>query len=220
MAISYGKDAPKGFTFFKDIDIVRLLSLFYLNVRDKEAEGTTVIPESFIEYFVEDIFSFPEAKFHEFVEALSEVDCVELVQNDQGEMKNLKVKDIALFKSALTFFNHERHQKGDKKIVLTRNCIHLLDGVLDKHKKVPYTVDNPTVNIQTVIDELKERNISVNKDDFTEAVKNKLMDDPYLDKENNLVSRIYIKKIEKLLPVLRLGQKFAQVNENKRMKSD
>lgn len=216
VTLSYGKGKVNSFTFFKEADIARLFTLFYLAVKDKEKENRADVNKKAIEYYVEEVFNISASRFHEFVEVMIDLGIVNLVKDSEGELSNIHIEDIALLKRSLIYFNRERQLVDEKKIHLTKNCIELLERILDKHKAVPYNVEKPNVNIQGILEDFRKRGIVLGGEDYGNAIKHGILDEPFLDKENNTICRVDIGKVIQLLPVLRIGNAFDSLNSRKR----
>jgi hypothetical protein len=221
VVLNYDEKESKGvYEFFKNNEIVRLFCILYLAFKTQNIKNDEIVKLnlSVLEYYTEEIFGFSEIKIHEFVELLNEIGIIEVEKDDLGEPKVIICKDIDLYKSSFIFFNNESREDEEDQCDLTDGCLHLLNGVLKKHQTVPYSVDHPTVNIQSIIEELKVLGFDISGPDFIAAVKNKLIDDPYLDHEGNAVCTVHLPKLIHMLPILAIKSKVKIFNANKRIK--
>lgn len=219
VTLSYGKRTVGHYSFFKEDEIVKLFSIFYLGLRAYSGEvKSSTVPGKLLEFYTKDVFNISEVKFHEFLSLLSDIEVINVDKDKHGNVLNVKINDVTSLQDAVKFYSHERHLSDDKKIVLGRTSIELLSGILDKNARVSYSVDKATVNIQTIVDSLKSSGVYVDTYDYSEAVKYDLIEEPYLDSENNLVCRANISKIKELLPVLRITSMMNRINEEKRLK--
>jgi len=221
VVLSYeNKDSKGMYQFFKDNEIVRLFCILYLAFKTQQIGGEDKVKLnlSIVEYYTEEIFGFSEIKIHEFVELLGDIGLIEVETDETGAPKVIICTDIELYKSSFIFFNNDRREDEEDQLDLTEGCLQLLNGVLKKHKTVPYSVDHPTVNIQTILNDLKELGYDISGPDFVAAVKNKLIDEPYLDHEGNAVCTVHLPKLVHMLPILAIKNKVKNFNENKRIK--
>jgi hypothetical protein len=221
VSVDYNELRAGGtYTFFKDIEIIRLFSVFYMafkcQVNQNGHEAT--IHESTLDLFSQDIFSFSEVKIKEFTKVLETLDLVNRMPDKEGKLKLLHTNDVEEFKRAIIFLNKERHLQDEKRIHVTKNCVRLLDGIKKKHESVPYPTHHPTVNIQGIIDELREHKVNITQTDYVGAVKGHLIDEPYFDKENKAVCGVDLDRVMALLPMIKILNAFEHFNQDKRLK--
>ena len=215
-SLSYGETVG-SYKFFKDEEVVKFLALFYLMGKgnEKEGEEEIPIPVKQINYFLENVFNFNESKKLEFVNLLEGLKIANVEMDDRGSLKDVKIEDMSLLKSSLESFNNDRYSSNET-IKLTKNCMYLLEGILKKHQTVAYTVENPTVNIQTILNSLGKSNIQLLPEDYNDAIKHGLMEEPTLDAQKNHICRVDIKKIEEMIPLIRVNLALAELNKLKR----
>lgn len=221
VSIDYSSPDKKGvYSFFKDQEIVRLFSIFYLAGKSKAGanDNNATIHKGLINYYANDVFGIGEVKSKEFVEIMSDLGLASVELDEKKEPNNIQIKDLDKVKLALVHFNKDRHKDESKVLNLTDECVLLLEGITKKHEIIPYSVDHPTVNIQSIIDDLKEVGVKVSSTDYINAVKLDLIEEPYLDLQSNVVCNVNISRLSQLLPVLKMKNVFAKFNQNKRIK--
>ncbi|OIQ17899.1 MAG: hypothetical protein BM556_10765 [Bacteriovorax sp. MedPE-SWde] len=221
VTLDYGKLRTGGtYNFFKDIEIIRLFSVFYMAFKCQigQTGNDATIHESTLDLFSQDIFSFSEVKIKEFSKLLETLNLIERKPDKEGNMKLIFTNDVELFKKSIIFLNKERHLQEEKKIHVTDNCVHLLDGIKKKHESVPYPTQHPTVNIQAIIEELREHKVNISPADYAGAIKGHLIDEPYFDRENKAVCGVDIDRLVALLPMIKILNAFEHFNQDKRLK--
>jgi hypothetical protein len=221
VSVDYNELRAGGtYNFFKEIEIVRLFSVFYMAFKCQvdQTGNKATIHESTLDLFSQDIFSFSEVKIKEFTKVLETLNLIERQDDKEGNPKLLHTEDVEQFKKAIIFLNKERHLQDDKKIHVTDNCVQLLDGIKKKHETVPYPTHHPTVNIQSIIDELREHRVNISAADYVGAVKGHLIDEPYFDNENKAVCGVDLDRVMALLPMIKILNAFEHFNQDKRLK--
>lgn len=221
VSVDYNELRAGGtYNFFKDIEIVRLFSVFYMAFKCQvdQTGNKATIHESTLDLFSQDIFSFSEVKIKEFTKVLESLKLVERQPDKEGNLKLIHTEDVEHFKKAIIFLNKERHLNEDKKIHLTDNCVQLLDGIKKKHDAVPYPTHHPTVNLQGIIDELREHKVNISAADYAGAIKGHLIDEPYSDNENKTVCGVDLDRVIALLPLIKILNAFEHFNQDKRLK--
>ena len=218
VALSYGKGggAP-SFVFFKDDELAKFFGIFYLMSKEKQEGNEAVIPAKVAEYYAQDVFCFSESKNLEFENLLVDLNIADLVHDEQGKLQDIKVKNLDLLKKSFVSFNKQRLSSVEE-IKMSEGAVLLLEGILLKHNQVAYTVNNPTVNVQSIVDNIMAQNIKFDVDEFAPIIQMKLIEEPSLDAENNFVCRVDLKKIEEQLPMIKINQSLESLNEEKRKK--
>ncbi|EQC52694.1 Crp/Fnr family transcriptional regulator [Bacteriovorax sp. DB6_IX] len=208
------------YNFFKEIEVIRLFSVFYMAFKcqaDQQGNEST-IHESTLDLFSHDIFSFSEVKIKEFIKILENLNLIQRKPDKEGQLKLIYTNDVEIFKKAIIFLNKERHLQDDKKLHVSENCIHLLDGIRKKHEAVPYPTLHPTVNIQGIIDELRKEKINISQSDYVGAIKGNFIDEPYFNNENKAVCGVDLNRVMSLLPMVKILTAFENFNQDKRLK--
>ncbi|OUR97182.1 hypothetical protein A9Q84_12715 [Halobacteriovorax marinus] len=225
VSINYAnKGANDLYKFFKDIDIVRLFSIFYLAIKGQEEEGVEddddiIIHKEIFSYFATDIFNFNETKITEFLEILENSFLIELVEDIEGELDNILVLNVDLIKRSFIFFNKQRQLPDQKKTSLDERSLKFFSEILRKHKEKPFIGENPLIDFTDLINEFKENfNIYISMSDFKKPIAMELLDEPKFNQEQRIVAHVNIEKLESLIPLLLVKKEFASFNENMRLK--
>jgi CRP/FNR family transcriptional regulator, cyclic AMP receptor protein len=199
--------------YISDTEALKLFSVFFLLAKDQES---IELERSAVEFYACEILSFSKAKLVDFIGMLERVDFLK-IKNDKDDKPNIiSIENVALFKKSMLHINNERHVEDDQKIQVTENLQRLLEEVIKKDKAVPYGGESASVNIQKIVENLeKSERCYLSTEDYAEGVKNKLIEEPYLDQKNNLVCRVHLSSVKALLPLLQFNNELKSLNNKK-----
>jgi len=225
VSINYAnKGANDLYKFFKDIDIVRLFSIFYLSIKGQEEEGIEddddiIIHKEVFSYFATDIFNFNETKITEFLEILENSFLIELVEDIEGELDNILVLNVDLIKRSFIFFNKQRQLPEEKKLRLDDRSLSFFQEILKRHMEKPFIGESPLIDLTDIISDFKEKfNIHITMSDFKKPIEIELLDEPRFNQEQRIVANINLQKLESTIPLLLVKKQFEKFNENMRLK--
>lgn len=225
VSINYSnKGGNDLYKFFKDIDIVRLFSIFYLAIKGQEEDGEDddddiIIHKEIFSYFATDIFNFNETKITEFLQIMEHSFLIELVEDIEGEMDNILVLNVDLIKRSFIFFNKQRQLPEQKKLRLDDRALAFFEELLKRHKEKPFIGENPLIDLTDLLNEFKEDlNIHISMSDFKKPIEIELLDEPKFNQEQRIIAHVNVEKLENLIPLLLVKKEFAKFNENMRLK--
>lgn len=213
---SYGKNSG-SYEFMKPIEVMRVLgTLFLVFKAHADVKGQfLVVNKKTLSLYATEMYQIMEAKLESILNLLVSLDLME-IDNDEDKMPNLLIlKNIELLRLVFIFYNSERHLSEDKKMRISDKCEMIIAKMIEKLPGNPM-IDIPNLKmseeftpkftkyfvLNPVIDEFKDKNISINPDHLDDG-RNIGLFGEVLMKEGTFFIEADMNKVAKMYPIIR-----------------
>lgn len=228
-SVGFGKDGKvANYVFFHNIDIVRLFSVFYMVFKtfgSQQGEAARfVVSLNNVKLYATEIFNVQEVKFIEFLEILKTESLVELTNDKDGNPTILATNNVDRLRILFNFFNSQRLLTDEKQIKISPKCQTFLNRILEQLVKKGFKpqknekgeiVETAKANISSILNDFKEKNAPIFKEDLDDAVSEGLVSEVVVDKGGLLVSDVHYEKLRRTLPAVKMLNAIKKVNEVK-----
>lgn len=217
VSMGHGGQASQ-YKFFANVDIVRLLSLFYMVFRAhaKTEEGRFLLNLKTVKYYAADVFALNEAKILEFINLLKDEGSLELLPDESGQPNILSVNNYMKFYEWMAFIQSERLTADEKKIQFHDRCEMILNrafSMIDP-ANVNKNTNLATVNLSEIFAVYKMQNIELLPEDLMPAIKNGIATEIIVD-GGVMTTEINYQKLSKVFFPVRFMNKVAALNNKK-----
>lgn len=205
------------YKFFHSVDIIRILSMFYLVIKTHGAveAGLYHLHQNKLKFYMCDIFNITEVKFEEFFHILVEEDFVNMLEDNEGKPKLVEVSNPEEFRTMMTFFNQQRELDDVKKLVISERCQIFLGAIVQQLDSLRVLEDSFRVDVSSILNDFKDRNIIISNDDLRDAVTADICDDIIVGEMNKLSSTVNVKKLRLLYVPIRMLNAIEKCNKRK-----
>lgn len=217
-SVGFGRDGKvSDYKFFHNIDIVKMLSFFYLVMKTHGEHNSDrySIHQSKIKFYMLDINAIAEVKYIEFVELLKDQGIIEVNNDQDGQPNIFTITNIERLRNLFIFFNTQRTLADEKQIKISPKCEIFLRKILDQIVQKGFKGDTVNVNISSILNEFKEKNQGIDKDDIQDAIDEGMVTELVVDKGNIITAEVKFDLLKKMYPSIRLMNAVKKVNDNK-----
>ncbi|MGB0453809.1 MAG: Crp/Fnr family transcriptional regulator [Bacteriovoracaceae bacterium] len=217
-SVGVAKDGKVGdYVFFHTIDVIRILSLLYLNFASTgtPVDGKTQINRSKLLFYMSDLFNIKEVKIEEFLKLADEEGFINIVDDENGKPNLIQTADFDQFRSIMAFMNAQRQLEDSRKLKISAPCERLLRMIVAQAEEVAHSDATYLADLSKIFDNCKANQISISDDDLAEAVEAGLCGDIIVGTGNKLSSEVQFAKLIKLLPSIKMTNAIAKMNESK-----
>lgn len=216
-SVSHGYGSDSGYKFLNNTDIVKSLASLFLVMSthgEKNPEGVSVHIKT-LSYYAQDIYNITEAKFLAFLQMLQEGNLISYSNDDTGQPKILVVQDINQLRNLLFFFNTQRATADDKKIFIEEKCLLFLEKILVKAMEEKANEEKAEISIKEILDDYKNRNISIDETDLKDAQRCGYVGEPILGSAGEMSLIVRLKELRKDFMALRVIVAIDKLNKSK-----
>jgi CRP/FNR family cyclic AMP-dependent transcriptional regulator len=208
---------PANYKFFHSVDIIRLLSLFYMGTKTHGIinEGKYEIHLNKLRFYMVDVFNIQEVKYEEFLQMLKIEHFLEFSQDKDGQPKLIRIPSIDVFRGCMVFFNTQRVTEDSKKLIISSKCERFLKRILDQLALSKADVEVAMVDISAILDDFKSRGVPVTQDDLVDAVKADLCQDVMVAEGNKMAALVNYKKLRDVFPAIKMMNALNKINDSK-----
>jgi CRP/FNR family cyclic AMP-dependent transcriptional regulator len=206
------------YVFFHNIDIIKMLSMLYLNFAStgEAAEGGTQIHVDKLRFYMIDIFNIPEIKFEEFFNLMKDNGYLEMRPDENGKAdKIVFTRNYEQYRSIMSFIHAQRQLEDAKQMKISAKTEILLRAMVRQLKEKGAEGNEEVVDLTSIFKEFKDNKILVAEDDLGDAVKAGLCGDIVVGKMNDLTTVVKYQSINKILPCVKITNAVRKINEEK-----
>lgn len=212
--LNYGGSKSLGYEFLKAHDLLKCLGTLFLVVKSHahEVEGGLSLLRKTISFYLKDIYMIHESKFDEVMLLLKEMDIIDFVQDPKTQQEMVLVKDLDFIRSLFIFYNTQRHLTEDKKLRLSKKCVHFLSAI--RNDSVPND-SQKEVCLTKILESFKREKLAVDLDDLEDARGFEIVGASVVGENNEIYVEVNWDKLYDLLPKALFLNKIAELNEKK-----
>ncbi|OFZ23862.1 MAG: hypothetical protein A2202_02305 [Bdellovibrionales bacterium RIFOXYA1_FULL_36_14] len=217
-SISYGRDGKvSNYKFFTNLDVARALSTFYLVAKAHgEVKGMQMaIHMNMLKFYMFDIYNFPEIKFEEVMNLFRELEMIELKEDKEGLLNEIRINKLEDFKSLMKFFNNQRHAGEDDELMISAKCERFLKRIYDQVDAERSTQKIVEADLSEILADFKHRNIPIDEEDLKDAIEAGYVGEIIVGHNNQLICDVEIQKLRENFPIIVMVNKIKKVNEAK-----
>jgi len=217
VAVAYGKDKGSSYSFFRNVDIVRMLSVVFMAIK---SHGTVTkdginMHKNLLKFYAIDIFGLAESKYEEFINLLDKQGVIEIEKDESGMPNIVNAPQIEAIRHLLVFFNNNRTVADDKKITIGARCEFFMDAILKQVRAEKLRGDEIEVNLTQILEDFKYRNLSYDLDDLEEARDQGFCGEAVVDEGNVIKCTLDMQKVQKVYKAIKLTNVFEKFNRDK-----
>jgi CRP-like cAMP-binding protein len=216
MAAGYGAKAV-GYEFIKNHELVKILGTLFLVYKshgEKHPQGFSLHRKT-LDLYLHDIYGIIESKSETVLELLKDLGYTEIENDEDGLPKILVIKSLEFLRALFIFYNTEKHLTDDKKLTISFKCQSFLERIYSSKKMDPSNKKMTQVPIQTILDDYKNRNISITLDDLADAHTAGITGEVIVTDDQGLVVEVLESKLMKLMPIITFINALKKLNESK-----
>lgn len=221
-SVGYSGGRKGDYTFFQNIDIVRGLAYLYMIFKAQaDVSGKTYkLAKDKLKIFMVDIFGYKETKLEEFIYLLEAEGFITLEEGEDGRKNIICINDLDLYRTLFMFFNSQRLTEEDKKMTVSFKCEEFLSRIKDKVKDAtPDEKGFVFVKLTPILEDFKKDKLQIDMDDFEQAIKHKIAEDPMSDPDGGgLGANVNLKRLMSLWPNIQLTNAVTRFNDSKKKK--
>lgn len=206
------------YVFFHNIDVIRMLSMLYLNFAStgEAAEGGTQLHIDKLRFYMMDVFNIPEIKLEEFMQMMKESGYLELRPDEAGKAdKIVFTKNYEQYRSIMSFINSQRQLEDEKQMKISPKTETLLRAIVRQLHEQGKTGDEEVADLSAIFRDFKENKIPVSEDDLADAVAAGLCGDIVVGSMNELSTTAKYQSILRILPCVKITNAIRKINEAK-----
>lgn len=155
----------------RPIDLAKCLSTIFLCFKghgNHIGDKYTVNKET-LKLYATDVYNINETKLEQVLVALGDFNLLTTIT--EGEKELLLTEKLIEIKSLFISFNTERHLLDEKKVSVSKRCLHFLNEI---YKLTQFDQDNDEfsyVSINSIMQKFKQDEISISLEDLNDAEK-------------------------------------------------
>lgn len=221
VTLSYGGGGSgQQYEFFKSADIIKLLSSFYLVIKatgKQEEKGSLKISMNMLRFFCIEIFTIAEIKVEEFILLLKTLGILKGVGTENKEFLCPKVEKL---KNLLDFFNKQRTMTNEKQLKISPRCEMFLDYIIMQIEEgdIPES-GKVEVNISSILNEFKAKNIHVDLEDLQQAKDANLVSEIIVGSSNKLTCTVHFDELKSYFLPIQMKNAILKLNQKKQQSS-
>ncbi len=211
-SLGYGQGGKvSDYVFYHPIDIIKLLSLFYMGLKThgEVVDKYTQIHMNRLKFYMLDVFGTQEIKYEEFFMMLEQEDFIKLVPDEDKQLKLIQVRDVEMFRGMMVFLNMQRSLEDAKKLQINERTQLLLQMILDQMTARGVRDAEAQADITQILNKAGD---AVNNDDIKGAIVAGLCDDILVGEGNKLACTVYLDKLRKIFPSIKMMNAIKKVN--------
>lgn len=217
-SIGYSKDGASDYKFFQNLDIIKLLSTFFLIFKshgEELEEGGHQLAYPILKFYSVDVYAIAEVKLEEFKELMNNLGFLTITSDKEGNPQSLVVKDINTLRSMLIFINTQRMAEESKQIKLTDKALSLSFAIINQLTGNSSQEKYIEVNLTPLFERFKDQKPPIGAEEYKELVTLGMAKELVLGKSNEYLGQVDYQAIKKMYPSVRLMNAVQKVNETK-----
>lgn len=218
---SYGPgDKSSEYKFFRNVDIIRILSVIFLAVKSHGTQktGHLEMHKNLLKFYAIDIFNIQEAKYEEFLNLMRDNSLL-WIEKDKDNLPNIICcPDIEIIRSLVVFFNNQRNAQDDKKQQIGERCEYVMDAILAKINEdqlKPNDKGTVQLDVTPVLEQFKYRNLNYGIEDLEDAQKLGLTGEPVLGEGNSVFVSVNLPQTNRIYHAMKLSNMFTKFNKDR-----
>ncbi|MBF0207052.1 MAG: cyclic nucleotide-binding domain-containing protein [Oligoflexia bacterium] len=211
----YGKNVGE-YKFFSNVDIIRLLTVFYLAIKAHgEVRGDAIyINRKTLKFYAIDIFNILDVKFEEFIGLIKQQGLLK-IELDPDKLPNIFIFEKSeTFRAIFLFINTQRNVADDKKIKITDKCEMILEKILSFLYEQNHDAQRVDVELDPFFKEFQSQNITVEVDDLLPAKQIRLVGDVLVN-NGKMSCWVDYQELKKIFTQIKFTNAINRVNERK-----
>jgi CRP-like cAMP-binding protein len=209
---SYDSKGQKTYVFMASNDVVKVLSTLYLLYNSKDLKDDTT-NRKIIMMYAKEIYSLMEAKIETVLKILADLNIIQNQKNNGEATTNYKMLDLPRLKFFLLFFNSEKYLEAEKKLEVGNKCKDFLEEIYKQLTDEQKELDEYSFNIAPLLQDFNYRNIKIDPDDLSDAIRCGLLDEVQIVDNQNMSVSLKPKVIAQKLPIIRFKFELEKVNK-------
>jgi CRP/FNR family transcriptional regulator, cyclic AMP receptor protein len=217
VAVDYGTGSTSGYEFIKGNDVIKFLGTFFLVFKSHGEEHPNGIKlhRNVLNLYANEIYTLMEAKLEAMIQLLIELEYLSIEPDADNSPKILVIRSVERLRGLFIFFNTEKHLTEDKKLKITERCQKFLSQIAQQKEFEPKSSKMQVVNIQSILDDYKLKNIKVGLEILGESKEAALTNEIIVGEGNSLSVEVYPQKLVKLLPIIIFINSLRKLNDSK-----
>ena len=214
----FGADSIKNYKFFMTNDVIRSLSVLFLVMKshgEKQGKIEVKLNMNILMFYAQDIFNIAEVKFLEFCHVLGEHDLCSFLNDESGDLEFLTIKNIAVLRNLMIFFNTQKASGSDKQIKVSNKCEFFLDRIIKEIKEKGLKGNPVMLKLNEILADFKERGKKIEVRDLEDARKHGLIGDVAVSKGGDLSLPVNMSKIKKIFIAIKIMNAVERFNKSK-----
>lgn len=213
--LSYGT-AQGHYEFFRNSDIIKLLTSFYLVIKacgklENEKEGHK-FSMSLLRFYCIEIFTLAEIKVEEFVMLLKGLGLLKSIGSENKEFSCPKVEKL---KNLIDFFNKQRTLTNEKQLKISPRCEIFLDYIIMQLEENDAGEGKAEVNVSSIINEFRAKNIHVDLEDLQQAKDAGLVSEIVVGSSNKLTCYVHHEELKSYFLPIQMMNAISKFNQKK-----
>jgi CRP/FNR family transcriptional regulator, cyclic AMP receptor protein len=218
-SVGYGQDGHvAGYKFFHNVEIIRMLSLFYLVFRahGKRGQKGTELSLLKLRFYMFEVMGIAEVKFEEFLPIMVKCNMV-MIESDEDNLPNTLISsEINLFKSLMGFFAEQKMLTDDKKTSISSNCEIVLRKLIAHCDRLGmHDQEKVSLELNDIFNELTKKGVTVDESDLDDATQMGFCTEVLVNSAGKVTTDLFLKKLRSDFLALQVGNAVARVNEAK-----
>jgi hypothetical protein len=149
------------------------------------------------------------------MELMKKESVIDVLNDTDGQPNILAISNVERLRGYLDFFNNQRMLSDEKQLHISPKCEIFLRKILDQILKKGFKGDMVSVNISSILNEFKEKNMGIDKDDLKDAIDEGFVKDIIVDKGNILTAEVHYALLKKMYSPIRIMNAVKKLNEQK-----
>lgn len=218
--LSYGPSAGH-YEFFRNIDIIKLLSAFYLVIKatgktEDKSKGL-IVSIKILRFYCVDIFTLAEIKVEEFIKLLITLGVLRNINNTTTEnTTEILCPKVEKIKTLIDFYNKQRSVSNEKQLKISPRCEIFLDYIIMQLEDSDTIGEGKMeVNVSSILNEFKAKNIHVDLEDLQQAKEAGLVSEIIVGGSNKLTCFVHYDELKSYFLPIQMVNAVSKCNEKK-----
>ena len=218
-SVSYGQDGKVAeYKFFTSVDVLRMLAVIYFASKTSGEEledGEVLIHFNIFRYYLVDIFNVQEVKIEEFLSLLKEEDHLDIVKDEDGLLRLIRIYNVEKFRSMMNFLDTQRKLETSKQMKISPKCESLLKEIAAQIEIKGESGTKVKVDIFSIMEDFNDSGTPMSGNDLQDAVEAKICEDIFIDDDKRPSCLINYDLLLKVFPAIRLQNLVTEINNRK-----
>ncbi|MBF0297191.1 MAG: cyclic nucleotide-binding domain-containing protein [Oligoflexia bacterium] len=192
------------YKFFRNIDIIRLLSTFFLVLKahGENKDNALEINRKTLKHYAIDIYNITDSKFEEFINLLKSQDLISFAADKDNLLNIFQFPRVDTLRSLFLFLNTQRNLADEKRVIISDKCEIILHKILNQLYEKKINTPMAIVELTSIFNEFKAKSMGIDATDLKQAVDSKFMSEPIVGNDGKLTSTIDYEFLKKnFLPI-------------------